>query len=138
MNKRQLQEVAKFLAGVVAADIITMMWAASVGLLPLQAFGVTITGDILFPAFVFDLALLIVLVHYGWHIGKIPLMRERAYMLVVGVVFTIVALAHISRLLSQADIAVMGWSVPLWLSWVGVCVTTYLAYASFRFAARFK
>lgn len=138
MNKRQLQELAKFFSGVVAADIITMVWVAQAGLLPLQAFGVTLSSDMILPAFMFDLALLIVLVHFGWHVGKIPIMRERGYMLVVGVLFTIIAAAHLMRLFSSAQITIMGWAVPLWLSWVGVIVTAYLAYTSFRFAARLK
>jgi hypothetical protein len=138
MNKRQLQEVSKFLAGLVAADIITLFWVAQAGLLPLQAFGMTITGDMLAPAFIFDLGLLVVLVHYGWHIGKIPMMRERGYMLVAAILFTIIAVAHLTRLFSSAQVSIVGWNVPLWLSWIGVLVTAYLAYTSFRLAARLK
>jgi hypothetical protein len=138
MNKRQLQEIAKFLSGAVAADIITMVWVAQMGLLPLQAFGMTITSDMLLPAFMFDVALLVVLIHFGWHVGKIPLPRERGYLLIASILFIIIAVAHLTRLFTSAEITVVGWQVPLWLSWLGVIVTTYLAYASVRFAARIK
>jgi hypothetical protein len=58
--------------------------------------------------------------------------------LVVGVIFTIVALAHLWRLFASADLMIMGWAVPLWLSWFGVAITAYMAYASFRFALRIR
>jgi hypothetical protein len=110
----------------------------SQGMLPAQLFGMVLTPDMLMPAFIFDLALLVFLVHYGWHLGKIPLPRERAYLFAAGVLFAIVAVAHLMRLFASASLNLGGFEVPLWLSWVGVAVTGYLSYASFRFAARTK
>lgn len=43
MNKRLLQEVAKFAAGLVAADLITEVWLAGTGMLPVHFMG-TNTG----------------------------------------------------------------------------------------------
>lgn len=134
MNRRSLQEVCKFAAGLVAADLITMVWLATQGLLPVHFLDFNFSPDMLVPAVIFDLALLLILIHYGWHVGKIPAPREHAYLLVVGIVFAIVAIAHLWRLFSAADLSLMGWEVPLWLSWFGVAVTAYLSYASFRFA----
>lgn len=136
MNKRSLQEIAKFAAGLVAADLIMLVWFATAGLLPIHFMGTTFGPDMVLPGAIFDLALLFILIHWGWHIGKIPAPREHTYLLVVGVIFAIVALAHLWRLFASADLVIVGWVVPLWLSWLGVAITAYMAYASFRFALR--
>jgi len=134
MNKRSLQEIAKFAAGLVAADLITLVWLSQTSLLPVHFMGVSFGPDMVLPGVVFDLALLLILIHYGWHIGKIPAPREHTYLLLAGVIFTIVAVAHLWRLFAQGELVLMGWEVPLWLSWFGVIITAYLAYTSFRFA----
>ncbi len=134
MNRRSLQEVAKFAAGLVAADLITLVWLAQTSLLPVHFMGLDFGASMVIPGVVFDLALLLILIHYGWHIGKIPAPREHTYLLVTGCIFTVIAVAHLWRLFSTGELVLMGWAVPLWLSWFGVAITAYLAYASFRFA----
>jgi hypothetical protein len=136
MTHRFLREAAKFCAGLVAADFLTLLWAWSNNLFPIQTWGVSWSSDIALPAAVFDIALFIILVHYGWHLGKIPRPKERSYLIVVGIVFTVVALAHLTRVFSGGDVVLMGWAVPLWLSWVGTLVAAYLAYASFHFSMK--
>jgi hypothetical protein len=138
MNKRVLQEVAKFLAGVVVADLITEVWLATSGMLPVHFLGVDFGPEMILPAVIFDLAVLFVLIHWGWHIGKIPAPREHTYLVVVGSIFTVIAVAHLWRLFASGSFVIMGWMVPLWLSWFGVALTAYMAYASFRFALRIK
>ncbi len=138
MNKRSLQEVAKFAAGLVAADLITLVWLAQTNLLPVHFMGVNFGPEMVVPGVVFDLALLLILIHYGWHIGKIPAPREHTYLLVAGSIFSIIALAHLWRIFATGALVLMGWTVPLWLSWFGVIITAYLAYSSFRFALRMK
>lgn len=134
MTRRSLQEISKFAAGLVAADLITLVWLAAQGLLPVHFMGVDFGPDMVVPGVVFDLALLLILIHYGWHVGKIPSPREHTYLLVVGVVFAVVAVAHLWRIFASGDLVLLGWDVPLWLSWFGVIITAYLSYASFRFA----
>jgi hypothetical protein len=134
MNRRSLQEISKFAAGLVAADLITIVWLSAANLLPVHIMGLDFGPDTVVPAVIFDLALLAMLIHYGWHVGKIPSPREHAYLLVAGTVFMLVALGHIWRLFAGADLVIMGWMVPLWLSWFGVVITAYLSYTSFRFA----
>jgi len=134
MNKRSLHEIAKFAAGLVAADLVTLVWLSMAGLLPVHFMGADFGPEAVVPGVVFDLALLLILIHYGWHVGKIPAPREHTYMLIVGVVFTVVALAHLWRIFATGDLSIMGWVVPLWISWFGVIITAYLAYTSFRFA----
>lgn len=44
----------------------------------------------------------------------------RAYILVSGVLFGVIALLHIARLLLDWQAQIAGWEVPLWLSWIAV------------------
>ncbi len=136
MTHRTLREAAKFFAGVVAADLLTLLWLWANNMFPISMWGVTWTGDIALPSVVFDIALLVILCHYAWHLGKIPRPKERTYLLTAGVIFTVVALAHLTRIFAMGSLNVMGWDVPLWLSWIGTVVTAYLAYASFHFAMK--
>lgn len=138
MSRHTLQEWAKFAAGVVAADFLWLLWFSQLGAFPVQFYGMSLTGDMVFPALIFDIAVFIILVHYGWSIGKIPSVRERTYLMVAGVIFTIVSLAHLWRLFSSAPLVLGSWEVPLWLSWIGVMVAVYLAYTSFHLAMRLR
>ncbi|HVV15122.1 MAG TPA: hypothetical protein VHD55_01855 [Candidatus Paceibacterota bacterium] len=138
MKNSSLHEVAKFAAGLVAADFLWLLWFSQQHLKSVSFFGMSVTSEMLLPNLIFDLALFIILVHYAWHVGKIPAMRERSYIFLVGVVFTVVAIAHIWRIFTGADLMLGDWDVPTWLSWFGVAVTTYLAYMSFHIASRMK
>lgn len=139
MKKHWVHEAAKFCAGLVAADFLTGIWASQQpGILPISFMGITITQEMILPWLVVDIFLFIMLVHYAWHIGKIPRMKERMYLIVAGSVFTVIALAHLTRIFTQTDIVIADWTVPTMLSWLGVAVTTYLAYASFHLATRMR
>ena len=138
MSHQKLREIAKFASGLVVGDIISLLWFWSYGQFPVHVWGMRITNDILFPSVVFDIAILIILIHYGWHLGRIPRVKERSYMLVAGCIFSVVAAAHLLRLFTGGDIILFGWAVPLWLSWIPTVVATYLAYSSFHFATRSK
>lgn len=136
MKHRHLHDAAKFAAGLVVADFFSLIWYAQSGMFPLQFLGVDFNTDILVPGLIFDFALILILIHYGWNIGKIPRIRESAYLVVAGCIFSVVALAHLWRIFGNVQVQIDGWDAPLWLSWFGVIVTTYLAYASFVFATR--
>jgi hypothetical protein len=138
MRYHPLQEVAKLAAGLAAADFFWLLWFSQTSLKSAQFFGMRMTQEMVWPALIFDIAVLLMLVHYGWNIGKIPAMRERTYVLVAGGIFTVVAAAHLYRLFTGLDFVILGWDAPLWLSWFGVAVATYLAYTSFHFAARMQ
>lgn len=136
MSHKTLHELAKFGSGLVAGDFIANAWIAYMGYYPIMFMGWTFNEDIVLPTLVFDAALFLILVHYGWNIGKIPALRERTYLMVVGIVFTVIAAAHLVRVFLGSDITLIDWTVPLWLSWLGTVVTAYLAYMSFRLAMR--
>ena len=138
MRNSSMHEIAKFAAGIVAAEFLWTLWFSQQGVASIGFLGLTFMQEMVLPTLIFDIALFIILVHYAWHIGKIPQMRERTYVLVAGCVFTVIAIAHIWRIFSGSELVLGGWSIPLWLSWFGIAVTTYLAYASFHFVTRLE
>lgn len=138
MRRQRLHELAKFGSGLVAGDFLGILWFAMHGGFPTSFLGIQLTSSMILPALVFDAAMFIILVHYGWHIGKTPFLRERTYLMIAGAVFGVIAAAHLIRLFTGVDIAVAGWSVPLWLSWIGTAATAYLSYMSFHLALRMR
>lgn len=134
MKHYKLREFAKFAAGLVAGDFIALWWIDAYHLFPVSFLGTTMTQQMAVPGLIFDAALFLMLVHYGWNVGKIPAVRERTYLAIVGIVFGIVGILHLLRLFFGTNVAIAGWTLPLWLSWIGVIITLYLAYMSFRLA----
>ncbi len=55
-------------------------------------------------------------------------MKNNTYTRVSGILFSIIAVLHLSRIVQGWSAVIAGWSIPLWLSWVAVVVTGYLAY----------
>lgn len=138
MRKQTLHELAKLGSGLVLGDFIAIWWIAANGGYPASFLGFQFTGDMIVPGLLFDAALFIILIHYGWYIGKTPLLRERTYLLIAAGVFGIVALAHLIRAFTGTDLVLFGFAVPLWLSWIGTAVTAYLSYMSAHLAMRMK
>lgn len=138
MRRQRLHELAKFGSGLVAGDFLGLLWFATQGIFPVSFLGMQFSSDMILPGLVFDAALFIILVHYGWHIGKTPFLRERTYLLIAGVVFGIVAAAHLIRVFTGIDVAIAGWSIPLWLSWIGTAASAYLSYMSVHLALRMR
>lgn len=138
MHRQWLHDLAKIGAGLVAADFIIFWWLSLQSRLPAAFLGLDIERSMLVPAMVVDIFIFIILVHYGWNIGKIPHLKERAYMVLSGAIFTVVTLAHLTRVIYSGELNVFGWDVPIFLSWLGILVAGYLAYTSFYFAGRIK
>lgn len=139
MKKQTLHELAKFFSGLVLADFIVALWVLSQGgMFPVSFFGAPVDMSMMAPWILFDIGLFLILVHYGWHWGKSPILRERTYLLVAAVVFGIVALAHLYRSFAGTDLILAGWVVPTWLSWIGTIVSAYLSYMSAHLALRIR
>jgi hypothetical protein len=138
MKHKNLHDLAKFGAGLILGDFLCGWWVSAYHLLPLSFLGVTISPDMVPAWMAFDAVLFIILVHYGWHIGKTPALRSRTYLLTVGTILGAVSLAHLIRLFTSANVVIVGWTVPMWLSWIGVAVAAYLSYMSFRLAISSK
>jgi hypothetical protein len=59
-------------------------------------------------------------------------MPRRAYLLVSAVIFSLVALLHLARIVFGWSAMIGGWSLPMWLNWVGIIVAGALTYFAFR------
>ena len=60
----------------------------------------------------------------------------RTYIQITGVVFAIVALAHVVRLVLDWPVQMAGWVVPIWISWIGILVAGALCVWAFRVVGR--
>lgn len=134
---RTLREIAKIGVGLVAADLVAVLWFSTNGFFPLTVLGVTWGASAIVPIVVFDLALILLLVHYGWSM-RLPINSpsERVLLLLAGAIFLIVMLAHLARIAFNVRVILGGAIVPMWLSWVGIAIAAYLSYSSFHFALR--
>jgi len=139
MTHHALREVSKFLSGAVAAKIAMVLWLSANGLMPVVLAGTPFADFDLLPAMVFSVAILALLVYFGWHV-KSPVYApsERKLLLLAGLIFLIVAVVHGARLVFGWTLFVGDLNIPLWLSWLGVVVAAYLSYASFHFALRMR
>jgi len=59
-------------------------------------------------------------------------MKNRTYLLVVAVVFSLVAVFHLLRLILRWDAIIGGWVVPFWVSLVGFVIAGLLAIMGFK------
>ena len=63
-------------------------------------------------------------------------MSRKAYFLVAASIFSLVCLLHLARIVFGWSLVIGNWSVPMWLSWVGLVVAGALAYFGFSLAAK--
>ena len=63
-------------------------------------------------------------------------MTEKMFPKIAAVIFALVALLHLVRLVMGWSIVIDSWTVPMWLSWVGLVVAGGLAYFGTRLATR--
>ena len=63
-------------------------------------------------------------------------MTPRIFCLIAAAVFSLIALGHAIRLLFGWQMTVESVVVPIWISWIGLAVATYLAYLGFRSGRR--
>jgi hypothetical protein len=65
-------------------------------------------------------------------------MTQRTFSLIAVAVFLLIALGHVMRLLFGWHVTVESVVVPVWISWIGLAVATYLAYQGFRWADEYE
>ena len=63
-------------------------------------------------------------------------MSQRTFLLIAGVVFGLVALAHVLRIVFGWSFVVQDFSVPMWASVLAIVVMGYLAYEGFWLARK--
>jgi hypothetical protein len=66
-------------------------------------------------------------------------MAQRTFSLITAILFLLIALGQALRLLFGWHVTVENVVLPLWISWIGLAVTSYLAYLGFKLSgARMK
>lgn len=136
-HTHMVREVGKFLAGMVATDLLVGLWLLASGRLPEWFFGMYITAPFAWLWAGFDVLVLLILVHYSWHPKALtPDASSRVLFSVVGILMAAVAIVHFLRLVFGWVFVIGGWDAPLWISWIGVAVAGYISYASFHLASR--
>jgi hypothetical protein len=65
-------------------------------------------------------------------------MDRKTFCMLAGIIFTLVALFHLVRIYMDWPVMIADWSVPKWLSWVGLIVAGRLALFRFRFTANYE
>jgi len=65
-------------------------------------------------------------------------MSDHAYALIAGIIFFLIALAHLLRMALGTPVVVQGLSIPMWASATALVVTAFLSYEGFHFARRSK
>ncbi len=63
-------------------------------------------------------------------------MNHRAYCLVSGAFFSLVALAHLVRVIGGMTVLVDEVLIPMWVSWIAIVVPAALAIWAFRTAGQ--
>lgn len=59
-------------------------------------------------------------------------MSRKKYCLVTAIIFAVIALLHLARLGFGWTAVLGGWSVPMWLSWLALAISAFLAWTGFR------
>ena len=63
-------------------------------------------------------------------------MDRKTFLLAAGVIFAVVALVHLLRIAMDWPIMIGSWTVPMWVSWIGLAVAGTLSFFGLRLAAR--
>ena len=63
-------------------------------------------------------------------------MDQKTFSVVAGAIFALVALLHLVRIYMGWPVVIGSWTVPMWVSWIGLVVAGALSYLGLRFAAR--
>jgi len=63
-------------------------------------------------------------------------MDQKTFLVAAGVIFALVTLLHLSRITMGWSIVIGSWTVPMWVSWIGLVVAGALSFFGLRLAAR--
>ena len=63
-------------------------------------------------------------------------MSEKTFAAIAAAIFGLVALLHLLRIAMGWSIVIEAWTVPMWLSWIGLVVAGALSYFGARLARR--
>ena len=63
-------------------------------------------------------------------------MAQKTFLLIASIIFSLIALGHLSRLVFKWLGLLGAWQVPLWVNGVALVIFAYLAYEGFRLARK--
>ena len=63
-------------------------------------------------------------------------MTEKTFVTISAVIFGLVALLHLLRLVMGWSVGIESWTVPMWVSWLGLLVAGSLSLYGARLAMR--
>ena len=63
-------------------------------------------------------------------------MDQKTFSVMAGVIFALVALAHLVRIYFGWPIVISSWSIPMWVSWAALVVASGLSYFGLRATRR--
>ena len=63
-------------------------------------------------------------------------MNQKMFVVLAGVIFAIVALAHLLRIFMGWTIVIDNWTVPMWLSWIALVIAGGLSYFGLSLISR--
>ena len=63
-------------------------------------------------------------------------MTEKYFSTLAAAIFAVVAVLHLVRILMGWSIVIDGWTVPMWVSWLGLIIAGALSYYGARLAMR--
>ena len=63
-------------------------------------------------------------------------MDQKTFIMIAGVIFAAVAVFHLLRIVFGWPAVIGGWTVPMWVSWIGLAVAGGLSYFGLSLAMR--
>ena len=63
-------------------------------------------------------------------------MDQKTFFIAAGAIFAVVALLHLVRIYMDWPVMIGDWSVPMWVSWIGLVIAGGLAFFGLKLAAR--
>jgi hypothetical protein len=63
-------------------------------------------------------------------------MNQKTFSGLASAIFALVALLHLWRAYMEWPVVIGGWSVPIWISWIGLVVAGGLSYFGLKLAMR--
>jgi len=64
-------------------------------------------------------------------------MNLRTYLICSGVIFGAVAFVHLLRIVNSWSLMIGSWSVPIWISWLGVLLPLILSASAFLLSGNY-
>ena len=63
-------------------------------------------------------------------------MSLKTFLRIASTLFGLVALGHVLRIMFAASVTIQGVSIPMWVSWIALVATGFLAYEGFQLGRR--